>query len=117
MFLPTGRRRGRAGGKDAVMFQGFTKGLHEDAPVRTLDLSRDATVRLPPRRGETVVRAVAGTVVVTREGDLEDHVLTPGVELHLPPAGLAVAWAMAASRIQVWDEPRAARWSARPGRR
>jgi hypothetical protein len=99
------------------MFQESTKVLHEEAPVRTLDLPPDATVRLPPRRGGTVVRAVAGTVVVTREGDLEDHVLTPGAELRLPPAGLAVAWAMAASRIQVRVEPRGARWSARPGRR
>jgi fermentation-respiration switch protein FrsA (DUF1100 family) len=88
------------------MFQGFTKVLHEGSTPRTLDLPRDGTVRLPPGRGETVVRAVRGTVVVTREGDLEDHVLTPGAELRLPPAGLAVAWAMAASRIQVWHEPR-----------
>jgi hypothetical protein len=88
------------------MFHDFTKALHEDSTPRTLDLSQDATVRLPHGRGETVVRAVLGTVVVTREGDLEDHVLTPGAELHLPPAGLAVAWAMAASRIQVWHQPR-----------
>jgi DUF2917 family protein len=87
------------------MFQGFTRVLHEDATVRTLDLTRDATVRLPPGRGETVVRAVRGTVVVTREGDLEDHVLTSGMVLRLPPAGLSVAWAVAASRIQVWHEP------------
>ncbi|MCM2332562.1 MAG: DUF2917 domain-containing protein [Anaeromyxobacteraceae bacterium] len=88
------------------MFQGFTKVPHEDSTPRTLDLPRDGTVRLPPGRGETVVRAVLGTVVVTREGDAEDHVLTPGAELRLPPAGLAVAWAMAASRIQVWHERR-----------
>lgn len=88
------------------MFQGFTKVPHEDSTPRTLDLPRDGTVRLPPGRGETVVRAVLGTVVVTREGDPEDHVLTPGAELRLPPAGLAVAWAMAASRIQVWHERR-----------
>jgi len=88
------------------MFKGFMKALHEDSTPTTLDLPRDATVRLPPGRGETVVRAVLGTVVVTREGDLEDHILTPGAELRLPPAGLAVAWAVAASRIQVWHAPR-----------
>ncbi len=57
------------------------------------DLARDATMRLPRRRGATVVRVEQGTVLITREGDLEDHVLGPGEELVLPRRGVAVAWA------------------------
>jgi hypothetical protein len=90
------------------MFHESTKVLREGLTPRTLDLARDATVSLPHGRGATMVRAVLGTVVVTRERDPEDHVLTPGMELRLPPSGRAVAWALAPSRIQVWHEPRRA---------
>jgi len=90
------------------MFHDLEKVVREGLTPKTLDLTRDATLRLPPGRGETVVRAVLGTVVVTREGDPDDHVLTPGMELRLPPVGLAVAWAVAAARVQVWHEPRRA---------
>jgi hypothetical protein len=58
-----------------------------------LALARGATVRFPRRRGPTVVRVERGTVLVTREGDGEDHVLEPGDELVLPRRGLAIAWA------------------------
>ena len=87
------------------MFHDLTNLMHQGLTPTTLDLTRDATVRLPPGKGPTVVRAVLGTVVVTREGDGDDHVLTPGMEVRLPPVGLAVAWAVAPSRIQVWHEP------------
>jgi hypothetical protein len=40
-------------------------------------------------------------VMVTREGDLEDHVLERGDELLLPAGGLAVAWAFTAARLSV----------------
>lgn len=88
------------------MFHDLTKLIHQGLTPRTLDLERDGTVRLPPGRGDTVVRVVLGTVVVTREGDAEDHVLVAGQELRLPPVGLSVAWAMTASRIQVWHQRR-----------
>ncbi len=58
------------------------------------ELAANGTMRLPRRRKATVVRAERGTVVVTRRGDLEDHVLEPGDELVLPRSGLAVAWAL-----------------------
>jgi hypothetical protein len=67
------------------------------------DLARDATVRLPRRRGATVVRAERGTVLVTREGDREDHVLGPGEELVLPRRGVAVAWAFTDAAISTQD--------------
>ncbi len=58
------------------------------------ELAENRAMRLPRRRTATVVRAERGTVVVTRRGDLEDHVLEPGDELVLPRSGLAVAWAL-----------------------
>jgi hypothetical protein len=44
----------------------------------------------------------AGTVLVTREGDLDDHVLEPGDEILVRPGGLAVAWAFADARVVVF---------------
>jgi hypothetical protein len=50
------------------------------------------------------VRVERGLVLVTRQGDAEDHVLEPGMELPLRGRGLAVAWALAPSTIRV-EEP------------
>jgi hypothetical protein len=67
-----------------------------------LELPEGATLRLPRGRAATlVVRAVRGTVLVTQEDDLEDHVLEPGDELALHPRGLAVAWALTDAAISV----------------
>ncbi len=38
---------------------------------------------------------------MTREGDPEDHVLQAGAELRVPGRGLAVAWALEPSRVEV----------------
>ncbi len=57
------------------------------------ELAENHAMRLPRRRAATVVRAERGTVLVTRGGDLDDHVLEAGDELVLPREGLAVAWA------------------------
>lgn len=78
----------------------------EKVPARVMELPADRTLRLPPARGETVIRVERGTVVVTREGDGEDHVLGAGAELRLPGRGLAVAWALAESRVVVWHDRR-----------
>jgi hypothetical protein len=61
-------------------------------PDDTWDLPENATLRLPAGSG-SVVRVERGTVLVTQQGDLDDHVLEPGDELVLSRAGLAVAWA------------------------
>jgi len=84
------------------MFAKWTMARHE-ARTQQLDLATDATLRIPHGRGGTVVRVECGLLVVTREGDPEDHVLQPGMELRLPVSGRSVAWALAASRIQVRD--------------
>jgi hypothetical protein len=65
------------------------------------DLARDQVLRLPGGREGSWIRVDEGTVVVTREGDVEDHVLQAGAELRLPGRGLALAWALEPSRIQV----------------
>jgi hypothetical protein len=65
------------------------------------DLAENATMRLPGGRFATVVRIERGTVLVTQEGDLEDHVLEAGDELVLPPGGLAVAWAFTGASISL----------------
>jgi hypothetical protein len=65
----------------------------------TFELAADETMRLP--RGRFVVRADRGTVLVTQEGDLEDHVLEAGDELVLARQGLAVAWAFTDAAVTV----------------
>ncbi|WP_242343002.1 ATP-binding protein [Anaeromyxobacter terrae] len=70
-------------------------------PRESWDLAENATLKLPRRRVAVVVRAERGTVLVTRGGDREDHVLEPGDELVLPRGGLAVAWAFTAATISV----------------
>jgi len=64
-------------------------------------LRRDQVLRLPAWRDGASVRVQSGMVVVTREGDPEDHVLQAGAELSVPGRGLAVAWALEPSRVEV----------------
>lgn len=100
----------------AVMWTRFQR-LQDGGAPRILRLSRDATLRVPPGRGVTVVRALQGTVLLTREGDGEDHVLEPGDELVFPRAGLAVIWALEESRIEVQRLPPGAAYAHRRGLR
>jgi hypothetical protein len=59
----------------------------------TWDIAENATMRLPRRETSSVVRVERGTVLVTQEGDLEDHLLAAGDEVVIDSVGLAVAWA------------------------
>ena len=59
-------------------------------PHGTFTLPRDTTLRL----GDGVLRVERGTVLVTRSGDPEDHVLVARAELRLAPGARAVAWAL-----------------------
>lgn len=76
----------------------------EESPDRgqTWVLPAGATMRLPRGgRAAPVVRVEHGTVLVTQEEDLEDHVLEAGDEITLHSSGLAVAWAFTDAAISV----------------
>jgi Protein of unknown function (DUF2917) len=73
--------------------RGAEAGVHE--------LARDATLRVRPGAAERCLGVTAGCVLVTREGDPEDHVLGPGDELRLVGPGVIVAWALTAARVVV----------------
>lgn len=70
---------------------------------RTWDLGKDETSHLPEVRGPVTIRVERGLVLVTREGDREDHVLRAGDALVLPPRGKVVAWALEPTRATVRD--------------
>jgi len=68
-------------------------------------------MRLPHGRVGTAVRVARGSVLVTREGDPEDHVLGAGEEIVLPARGLGVAWAFTEALGSVREASKA---SSRP---
>jgi hypothetical protein len=72
----------------------------------TFDLPRDATLRIPRRGGTAIIRVERGVVLVTRAGDLEDHVLERGMELRVSEPGLVVAWALEPSTVRVGEAAR-----------
>jgi hypothetical protein len=78
-------------------------------------LDRDATLRLAADRGGIVVRVDRGTVLVTREGDPEDHVLEEGEAVLIAGKGLVVAWALTSAALRV--ERGAAHGADRPRER
>ena len=65
----------------------------------TWQLAENTTMRLPRGRRARIVRVESGTVLVTQEGDVEDHVLEAGDEIVLRARGLAVAWAFTHARL------------------
>lgn len=64
-------------------------------------LAENEAVRISRRHGAVVVRVERGTVLVTQEDDVEDHVLEAGDELVLARRGLGVAWAFTDATISV----------------
>jgi DUF2917 family protein len=64
-------------------------------------LRRDETLRFHPTAGGLALEARAGTIVVTQQGDLVDHVLTPGAAVRLPRGGMVVAWALSDASLAV----------------
>jgi hypothetical protein len=73
-----------------------------DTMSATMRLPKNSTLRLPTG---ALVHVERGLLVVTREGDPDDHVLRPGMELRLPERGRSVGWALEASRVQLSVEP------------
>ncbi len=76
-----------------------------------LSIAENATLRLPAGRFPTLISVERGTLLVTQEGDLEDHVLESGDEIVLPVGGLAIAWAFSEAAISVRHVPLALDWS------
>jgi hypothetical protein len=68
-------------------------------------LAENAVMPLPRGRSATVVRVESGTVLITQEGDLEDHVLVSGDEILLRARGLAVAWAFTKAALSLRKAP------------
>jgi hypothetical protein len=64
-----------------------------------MELPRDATLRLRAGPHGVRIRAESGTVLVTREGDLDDHLMERGDELLITGTGLVVAWALVPSSV------------------
>lgn len=87
-----------------------TKATALRGPGEGWELAENATMRLPRGRSTVIVRVERGTVLVTQEGDLEDHVLEPGDEIALGAGRLAVAWAFTEAAISVREAAPSA-WS------
>jgi hypothetical protein len=68
---------------------------------RSRQLGKDETWHVSGSRGQVAIRVESGLVVVTREGDPEDHVLRAGEAVVLPLRGKVVAWALAPARATV----------------
>ncbi|HYG67301.1 MAG TPA: DUF2917 domain-containing protein [Anaeromyxobacteraceae bacterium] len=77
---------------------------HHSARARRARSSKqDATIQLPPGPRGLLVRVERGVLLVTQEGDLDDHVLEPAQELRIPRGGLAVGWALAPATVVIAD--------------
>jgi hypothetical protein len=72
---------------------------------RSWQLGKNETSHLSGARGPVAIRVESGLVLVTREGDPEDHVLRAGEAVVLPSQGKVVAWALEPARASVRAAP------------
>jgi hypothetical protein len=94
-----------------------TTSARSERALETRELALDKTMRIARRGRNVVVEVERGVVLVTREGDPEDHVLERGMALRLPGEGLVVAWALAPSTVSVREaSPRVAGTTPAHGR-
>jgi hypothetical protein len=68
---------------------------------RIQELGKDVTLQIPRGRAGMLVKVERGLVLVTREGDRQDHLIAGGSEVLIPTGGVTVAWALAPSRLRV----------------
>ncbi len=74
---------------------------HAKQAARRFALRRDGVLRVDAFGRGVVLRCEAGTVLVTRLGDLEDHVLEPGQQLRLQRRDAGVAWALTDASVSL----------------
>ncbi len=67
------------------------------------ELAENQAFRLVPGRDGVAIRVNSGCLVITQEGDPEDHVLLPGEGLRMTGREAVVAWAMSPSSFVVTD--------------
>lgn len=80
------------GTRDAAPSWGLVRRRQAATPLWRL--ARDATVRVQAGRAGIELLCEAGTLLVTRAGDQEDHVLQPGDRIRLSRRDHAVIWAL-----------------------
>ncbi len=68
----------------------------------TRALLENGTLPLRPRARGLSVACRVGTLVVTQEGDPQDHVLVPGEAFRAAPRGLVVVWALSPGAVAAW---------------
>jgi hypothetical protein len=83
------------------------------APPTAWELAENAAVRVSRPGADVIVHVDRGTVLVTRQDDVEDHVLEAGDELIVRRGGLAVAWAFTDAAISVRESARRVRLASR----
>jgi len=67
------------------------------------ELAENQACRLVPGRDGVAIRVNSGCLVITQEGDPEDHVLLAGEDLRMSGSDAVVAWAMSPSSFVVTD--------------
>lgn len=78
----------------------FLSGMHSAREAR-LDqaLAKDQLLALPDRRA--TLHCLTGALWLTRDGDIEDHVLNPGQSLAIRRGDSAVVQALRPSRVRL----------------
>jgi DUF2917 family protein len=78
----------------------------EERKALELTLGNDSTWSTRVPRAGVEVRCLEGMVLVTAEGDVEDHVLTAGAVLIARRRGRLAVWALEDARVRVDGAPR-----------
>jgi len=74
-----------------------------DTAAAAWPLHDNATMRLRPGAAGFVVRVDRGSVLVTQEGDPQDHVLGPGDAFRAAGKKAVVLWALSSAGVAVTE--------------
>jgi hypothetical protein len=86
-------------GWSAAMRSWLSRGVDDEG--RELELGRDATWSARIRGSAVEVRCSRGLLLVTVEGDVDDHVLEEGEAFVTTRRGRLAVWALEAARVRV----------------